>query len=483
MKLSIVMPTYNEKEIRYLIIILALAFALRLFFAFSSPVLWWDEAVYANLGYDLSHNPFDYSFNNSWSDFVPAGESPYSWPNAGFRAPLLPYLLGIFYLLKLDFLILLIMPVIGTLCVFFAYVFGKNLFNKKAGLISAFFLAILPLHVFFSGKILTDVFSSFFILLSFICFWKGFEQNNNKYKILFGLFLALALLSRYTVLWIMPVFLIYFLIKNKNFNFLKDRYLWYSILLFFIVLIPLFIYSQLTYRNPLGAFIHGFKALGVGNQSWFFFFSNWLEMFSLIGIIFIFSLIYIIYKKEYKTKQVYFLLISIIFFLFLAIFMKNKEERFILPIAACICLLAGFLIEKIKIKKIFFIIILAILLFSAYFVYFGFMENKENINTRCFNQAVDFLKQKNETYTTVSESSVLFYYYLKKESGYYPGELSFESLSNIHSGKKVYFIYTKFDSGFNQEKLDILHNILDKNYKKEFECKEDAKYNFIYSKG
>ena len=39
-------------------------------------------------------------------------------------------------------------------------------------------------------------------------------------------------------------------------------------------------------ENPFGAFIHGFKASAYwgGTQYWYFFFENWLKMFSIIGI-------------------------------------------------------------------------------------------------------------------------------------------------------------------------------------------------------
>jgi len=62
---------------------------------------------------------------------------------------------------------------------------------------------------------------------------------------------------------------------DKTLKFLKDKHLWYSILAFFVTLIPWFIYGVFQYNNPLGAFIHGFKASGYwgGLQSWTFFFN------------------------------------------------------------------------------------------------------------------------------------------------------------------------------------------------------------------
>jgi len=42
-----------------LIVILIIAFVVRMVFSFLFPVRWWDETVYADLGYDLSKNPFE----------------------------------------------------------------------------------------------------------------------------------------------------------------------------------------------------------------------------------------------------------------------------------------------------------------------------------------------------------------------------------------------------------------------------------------
>src|SRR3989344_3184986 len=287
-----------KKETKIIILIFLVALLIRISFVFITPIKIWDETVYANLGYDLSKSALDYSFTNGWSDYVPDG----SWPKAGFRAPLLPYTLSILYFLKLNFLIQFLIPLFGALSITLIYLIGKEMFSQKVGIYSAILLTLVPLHVFYSSKILTDVFSTFFALLVILVFWKGFEKDNKNWKLLFGPVLALALLSRYTLLWLIPLFPIYLLIKNKSLRFAKDKHLWYSILLFFIFLVPWFIYGIVQYHNALGAFIHGFKASSYwgGVQHWSFYFQHWLEALSISGILVILSLAYIIYYKKYK---------------------------------------------------------------------------------------------------------------------------------------------------------------------------------------
>ncbi|MEK6846580.1 MAG: glycosyltransferase family 39 protein, partial [Nanoarchaeota archaeon] len=291
---------WNYKKI--LIFILVLALILRVASVFISPVKDWDETVYDNLGYDLSVHPFDYSFaNNGWSDFIPGG----LYPKAGFRPPLLPYMIALFYFLNLGFFVQFIMPLIGTLAVLLVYLLGKNLFDEKTGLIAAAFLSVMPLHIIMSGRIMNDVLSTALILLSFLIFWIGYERDNKRAKVVFGFVFALALLARYTTLWLLPVFLFYFIIRYKSLRFLKDRYLWLAAALFILTLSPWLIYGFVTYNNPIGAFVHGGIAASYwgGNQPTHFFFARAFDNFSFIAFVFLFSLVYIFIKRLYRYNQ------------------------------------------------------------------------------------------------------------------------------------------------------------------------------------
>jgi len=475
------------KKHKWLIAIFVIALLVRIIFVFSMPVKLWDETIYLNLGAGLSNNPLSYSFSHGWSDFIPSGgDDFYGYPKAGFRAPLLPYLISIFYFLNLGFLANFLIPLIGALSVILVYKLGKELFNKKVALISSLFFAFIPLHVFYSGRVLTDVLFTFFVLLTFISFWKGYEKNNKKNKVLFGVFLALALLSRYTALWIIPIFLFYFLIRDKSLKFLKDKYLWYSILAFFGTLIPWFIYGIFEYNNPLGAFIHGAKASAYwgGLQSWHFFFDYWWQMFSIIGFIFAIALIYILYKKEFFKKEIYLLLIWFAFFLGMAIYMPHKEDRFILAIVPTIVLISGYFIDKIKrYKKQIIIIILGILILSLCLNFYSTYKTYHNTNTDCFGQVGQELKTIQGDFLIVSENPPLFRYYAQQESAYYPDNLNEETLKELanSTNKKVYFVFTRFNSGFETEKWQNLNEIMKEDYNLIFECSKDKEVNWIYS--
>lgn len=454
-------------EYKLLAGVIILAFIIRVIFVFSSSIIWWDESIYSNLGFHLSQHPFDYSFaHTAWSDFIPSKNSVYSWPAAGFRAPFFSYFLSIFYFFKLDFFIKFLMPIIGSICVFLVFILGNILFNKRVGLIASIFAALLPIGVFYSSKILTDIFSSMFLLISFICFWKGFEENSNKYKIFFGFFLAISLLSRYTILWILPVFLIYLTVRDRGFIFLKDKFTLYSIICFFATLTPIFIYSYLQYGNFLGAFIHGYLASYYwgGNKNWSFYFLNWFSIFSLIGIIFIFSLFYIFYKRYFTKKNFYFLLISIAVFLIIASLAFQKEDRILIPISGFISIISAFILNFKNYKKFLLLIMIGLVLFISYNFYYNY--NFKNESDLCFLKGVNFLKEKQNSIIITDESPVV-YYYTKKASYFF-----FSNISNFTNS--TYILYSDYDNELRNEDALKLKEYLDRRFLKVFECSNNT---------
>jgi len=481
-----------SKESWILLAILVVGFLIRLEFVLISNVPWWDESVYLNLGSDLSKNPLHYSLKDSgWNDFIPIGEDEnYNSPKIGFRPPLLPYILAIFYVLNLDFLIKFLLPLMGTLTIFLVYLLGKEIFDKKIGLISAAIFSFIPIHVIYSAKVLNDVLVTFLIVLSFLFFWKGFEKGNNKYKIFFGITLGIGLLARYTMLWIIPLFPAYLLIRDKSLKFFKDKHLWYAIIAFFIVLIPWFVYGYFEYGNILGGFLHGFRAAAYwgGKQSWLFFFINFWYIFSILLILFIFSLIWIFFKKEYRKKRIYLLLLWSIFYFIMLIVMPHKEGRFVIPIIPAMSLIIGYCLNKVKnYKKIIFTIIflavLLILFLSCIGVFINDIKTSSNINTKCFIETMNFLKAQDGDYKTISENPSIIRYFTKTESSFYPNEISEDSFAELadSTSKEIYFVFNRLNSGFETDKWMSLKVILNENYKLEFQCPENPEVNFVYS--
>lgn len=459
-----------KRETKILLAILILALILRIIFVYSTPVLWWDETVYANLGYDLSIGK-DYSFAGDWSDFVPGG----MWPKAGFRAPLLPYLLSIIYFFNLNSLILLITPILGMLSVLLVYFFAKTLFDERVGLYSAFFLALIPIHVYFSGRLLADVLFTLLVLLTLFSFWRGYELGYKKCKIMFGFFFALALLAKYTALWLIPVFFIYLLIRDKSLRFIKDKYLGYSIIIFFIVLLPLFIYSYNTYGHMFGSFIHGFKASSYwgGVQNWNFYLTEVWSNYSVIFILFVFSLIYLIFSGKYKNKEVYLLVLFILIFVASASYMPHKEHRYILCVVPAVCILAGLFASRINPNKIVILAITALLLITLFSIFYLEFRDSRNSTNSCFLQAMNLLKNSSAE-KIISDSSSIVYYYTKKSTSYYPNPWNSQSRDS-----NSLLLFSDFDMSLSNENNRLIKTDLDSNFKQVFECDNRT---FVYQK-
>jgi len=471
----------NEKN--KLLVLFIAALIIRVIFVYVSPVKYWDETIYANLGYDLSNNPFDYSFeNNGWSDFVPG-----DWPKAGYRAPLLPYSLSVFYFMNLGFLLEFFIPFIGALSVIFVYILAKEMFNEKIALYSSIFLLLLPLHVLYSGKILTDVFSTFFLILTVIFFWYGFEKGKDNYKLLFGMFFALSLLARYTVLWMIPVFFIYLLIKNRNLYFLKDEYLWLSIIVFFLFLSPWLVYGIFQYDNPFGAFIHGIKAASYwgGIQDWYFYLQYSFNMFSIVIITFLISLFFIIFNKKKIKPQLLFLLLWFFIFLFFTLIMAHKEDRFLVPLTPPLVIISSLFLNNVKKNKtlIQFSITL-FLIVSLVYSFTHYYQNSYNEINKCFIEANKFLKDILDDTLIITDQSPIIYYYSKQETHFYPSPFSINNLKNLvnnyYQDREIYILFSEYDMSLESEKYKKFKEILDSNFEIVFTCLKNGKYSLVY---
>lgn len=134
--------------------------------------------------------------------------------------------------------------------VFVSYFIISEMFDKKKALLVSLCLSFSWIVLFFTGRILTELPSTFFLLLSLLFFWKGYVNNSSKkYLIFFGIFYALAVLTRMQYLMFSPCFLIFVFLKDKL-SIFKNKNLWFALLSFLIIFSPqIYLYSS-HYGNP-----------------------------------------------------------------------------------------------------------------------------------------------------------------------------------------------------------------------------------------
>lgn len=93
---------------------------------------------------------------------------------------------------------------LGTASVYLAYLIGKKLFTKTAGLTAALFLAFNYRHVLSSHLALSDIPNGFFALLAFYSATLLLEKNTRKRYLLCGLCVGLSIAMKYQVFAVLP---------------------------------------------------------------------------------------------------------------------------------------------------------------------------------------------------------------------------------------------------------------------------------------
>lgn len=137
------------------------------------------------------------------------------------------------------------------------YLIGKEIKDKKVGILAGFLWAIYLPAVFFCGAVLPGSISSLLLILLIYFFMLALRLNRFKFFILGGIFLGLLLLSRQTMIfiWIFLFIALWFiLIKNMEFrNALKVFLSVASLVLIIYLPWPLlntFITNKVNPANP-----------------------------------------------------------------------------------------------------------------------------------------------------------------------------------------------------------------------------------------
>lgn len=135
----------------------------------------------------------------------------------------------------------------GIASVYLIYLLASKLMNKQAGFIAAAILAVQSYHIWVSRVGLQDGLMILFFLLT-VWLWILALQNDKWWLwILWGTSLGLGLITKFTILIVIPILCVYALVYKHNF-FVK-KYFWYGVLVFLVVSLPSTLYNILLYKN------------------------------------------------------------------------------------------------------------------------------------------------------------------------------------------------------------------------------------------
>lgn len=178
-------------------LVLILAFLLRLVNLNQS--LWWDEAI--NVFYARSSEFIWFVTKYPIGDFHPSGWFAVLW--------VWGHIFGFS-----EIAVRLPSVILGVATVGLIYLLGKELFNKKTGLVAAVLLAIAPLHIYYSQEARMYALSAFSVTLSFYFLHRMILQKN---RATFGWIVSLLLVlsSDYVAYFVIPAQLFYLILLRK----------------------------------------------------------------------------------------------------------------------------------------------------------------------------------------------------------------------------------------------------------------------------
>jgi len=172
--------------------------------------MWVDESRHARLAIELPKHFLTYSLPDVFGQLTKI-------------PPVYQYLLAISNstigkVLGTDFAIRVVSPLMGTLTVISSYLLGREILNKKTGIIAASLVSVNGLVWFLSERILIGATLTFFFTTTILAFYYGLEDKRySKYVIWsWGPLVFLTALSKQPGYVLGPIILIYSLYKKRN---------------------------------------------------------------------------------------------------------------------------------------------------------------------------------------------------------------------------------------------------------------------------
>ncbi|MBI2653334.1 glycosyltransferase family 39 protein [Candidatus Woesearchaeota archaeon] len=447
-----------------LIYVLLFLFLLAKFLAISNyKTVWWDSAVYIGMGRHI------YSIGNSglWED-----SRPLIWP----------LMLGFIWKIGLDVVLSgrILEIIFGGLCVYLAYLIGKEIFNEKAALLASLFLSMSPTFFFFNGIMLTEIVSTSFSLLGIYYFVK--EKHFAS-----GAFLGIAFMTRFLQLFVfVGLLFVLFYFDRKN---LKK-----IIIGFLITILPFLILNQILYNNPLFPFMQQINLSK--NSGWL----NYQTLNHYFVELFKENFLYLLFIPgtflALKNKKVYSKFIVVIFLFFFIFFnlIKQKEMRFLIVLMPYMYLLVSYSIiyflGRIKNNTINYLTITVVvfsLIYSAHTT--SIFYNNESIKTNPYIEVQNRLDNTqgriwvtNPIVAVFSDKKIdkLMYY------PYFDNEKEGELISGISTANFVFFDSCDLACRPNDLKCEQDKTELIQNFKQKLKTTYSSKHNqcrqFIFEK-
>ena len=198
-----------------------------------------------------------------------------------------------------DWVYYLLSQIFVVISFFVVWKFSEEFFNNKIlGLLSVLLLEGIYFYNFTTPEFNVNVCQLPFWTLAVLYGWKGFKDNKTINWLLFGLFAALGILSKYLFIYLlvaMDVFFYYMIIK-KRVNFKS----FISLIPFFLVLLPHIIWLN---EHDYITITYGFHRTGTGDQNFLdHLFYPLIFLGKQIGILIPFFIMSFFVVSKFKSK-------------------------------------------------------------------------------------------------------------------------------------------------------------------------------------
>lgn len=225
---------------------------------------------------------------------------------------------------------------------FYIYRFSTVLYGEKSGIISLTLFAFSPEMLAYSGLIIPDMPLAVFSFIAVYYFWLCRENDSMRNRLLAGVFLGLALLSKFTALLLLPIFAalcaVIMATEKKNMSGTVSIVMAVAILILFA-----------GYGFDISPFILGvqfqLEHAGIGHNSflmgeystngWWYYYIVVFLLKTPIPILVLSSLALVLYLAKHLTRRIDALfLLAPVFAIFLLFSIKHQSIglRYILPV-------------------------------------------------------------------------------------------------------------------------------------------------------
>jgi len=438
----------NYDKIFLLILIAAFAIRLWIFFKTKDQALWYDATSYLSAAKRWG---LGLQVNDLW------------YYRRGFFWALFS---AFFFRIGLGELTIRFTEVLfSTGIVAVSYFLIRDMFNKKAALLTSIGLTLSWVLLFFTGRPLTSIPATFFLLTGLFLFWKGYVlKKGNKFLYISGLFFGIAALTRFQYLLFSAPLLILIFSKEK-FKLFKNKTLWITLGIFFLMILPhmvlyslhygFFLQDIFTYYLGFGAEAAGIDSAATSND--LLNFGYFLDLpylltkpvfvLFLIGVIYFFADLVLGFDKIFKNKNVQkrlFILSWIVIPLFaLGRITDYVEERYVIPLLPFLIFISIFTLLKVEdfskkylnLKKtlaISLIFLILIAFFIPNFLWGNQLIEAKKTSYMEVKQAGLWLKENSNTEDIVISSSMPYITYYAERPSFAIGknETAFEEMIN-----------------------------------------------------